>query len=140
MHWVVVKQGLHYMPPLTYGAFRMLGGLLTMVAILGVQRTDRCRPPKDDFPIVSRSRSLQIAAGVLIMNFALQAVPAGRSSVLLYAMPLWVALLLWAVLQDQARRNEAIGLVLGLGGILVLVNPTVINWGDPARSSPERWR
>ncbi len=130
VHWVVVKQGLHAMPPLTYGAFRMVGGLLTMVAILGVQRRIRL-PPRQDLPIVFSVSLLQIAAGVLIMNFALQAVPAGRSSVLLYAMPLWVALLLWAFFRIRPRRNEAVGLVLGLGGILVLVNPTVIDWGIP---------
>ncbi len=130
VHWVVVKQGLHYMPPLTYGAFRMLGGLLTMLAILGVQGRLK-RPPRHDLPIIFSVSLFQIAAGVLIMNFALQAVPAGRSSVLLYAMPLWVALLLWAFFGTRPRRNEAVGLVLGLGGILVLVNPTVINWGIP---------
>ncbi len=130
VHWVVVKQGLHYLPPLTYGALRMLGGLLTMVAILGVQRRIK-RPPRHDLPIIASVSLLQIAAGVLIMNFALQAVPAGRSSVLLYAMPLWVALLLWAFFRTPPRRNEAVGLVLGLGGILILVNPTVIDWGVP---------
>jgi drug/metabolite transporter (DMT)-like permease len=130
VHWVVVKQGLHYLPPLTYGAFRMLGGLLTMLAILGVQRRIK-RPPRHDLPIIASVSLLQIAAGVLIMNFALQAVPAGRSSVLLYAMPLWVALLLWAFFRTPPRRNEAVGLVLGLGGILILVNPTVIDWGIP---------
>jgi drug/metabolite transporter (DMT)-like permease len=130
VHWVVVKQALAYMPPLTYGAFRMLGGLLTMVAILGVQRRIML-PPRHDLPIVVSVSLVQIAAGVLIMNFALQAVPAGRSSVLVYAMPLWVALLLWAWFRVRPRRNEAVGLVLGLGGILVLVNPTVIDWGVP---------
>jgi drug/metabolite transporter (DMT)-like permease len=130
VHWVVVKQGLAYMPPLTYGAFRMLGGLLTMVAILGVQRRIML-PPRHDLPIVVSVALVQIAAGVLIMNFALQAVPAGRSSVLVYAMPLWVALLLWAFFRTRPRRNEAVGLVLGLSGILVLVNPTVIDWGVP---------
>jgi drug/metabolite transporter (DMT)-like permease len=130
VHWVVVKQGLEYVPPLTYGALRLVGGLLTIVAILGVQRRIR-RPPREDLPIVFSVSLLQIAAGVLIMNFALQAVPAGRSSVLLYAMPLWVALLLWAFFRVRPRRNEAVGLVLGLGGILVLVNPTVIDWTIP---------
>lgn len=130
VHWVVVKQGLRDMPPLTYGAFRMIGGLLTMVAILGVQRK-LVRPPKEDYPIIASVSLLQIAAGVLIMNFALQAVPAGRSSVLLYAMPLWVAVLLWVFFRITPRRNEAIGLVMGLTGILILVNPTVIDWGVP---------
>lgn len=130
VHWVVVKQGLQYMPPLTYGAFRMIGGLLTMVALLGVQGKLQ-RPPREDYPIIASVGLLQIAVGVLIMNFALQAVPAGRSAVLVYAMPLWVAVLLWLGFRVTPRRNEAIGLVLGLTGILVLVNPTVIDWGVP---------
>jgi drug/metabolite transporter (DMT)-like permease len=46
-------------------------------------------------------------------------------------MPLWVAMLLWLAFRVTPRRNEAIGLVLGLTGILVLVNPTVIDWGVP---------
>ena len=93
VHWVVVKQGLQYMPPLTYGAFRM---------IAGCSRWSRCWVSREAGATTARGLPdhrlgvmLQIAAGVLIMNFALQAVPAGRSSVLLYAMPLWVALLLW---------------------------------------------
>ena len=49
VHWVVVKEGLQYMPLLTYGALRLLGGLLTMVAILGAQRRIK-RPPRADLP------------------------------------------------------------------------------------------
>ncbi len=131
VHWAVVKRGLDYMPPLQYAALRLIAGLLTMIAILGVQRRIRL-PPRSDVPIVLSVGIAQIGAGVLIMNLALQAVPAGRSSVLLYAMPLWVAVLLWLFFRIRPRRNESIGLVLGLGGILVLVNPSVIDWGVPA--------
>ena len=131
VHWAVVKKGLDYMPPLTYAALRLAAGLLTMLAILGAKRRIR-RPPRSDLPIVLSVGLAQIGAGVLIMNLALQAVPAGRSSVLLYAMPLWVAVLMWLFFRVKPRRNETIGLVLGLGGILVLVNPSVINWGVPA--------
>jgi len=74
----------------------------------------------------------QIAAGVLIMNFALQAVPAGRSSVLVYTMPLWVALLLWLRFRVVPKRAELVGLVLGVTGVVILVNPTVIDWTVPA--------
>jgi drug/metabolite transporter (DMT)-like permease len=131
VHWAVVKQGLGYMPPLQYAALRLLVGLLTMLAILGVQRRIR-RPPRSDVPIILSVGLVQIAAGVLIMNLALQAVPAGRSSVLLYAMPIWVAVLMWVFFRARPRRNELIGLILGLTGLLVLVNPTVIDWGVPA--------
>ena len=131
VHWAVVKKGLDYMPPFTYAALRLVAGLLTMIAILGAQRRIRL-PPRSDLPIILSVGTAQMAAGVLIMNLALQAVPAGRSSVLLYAMPLWVAVLMWLFFRVRPRRNESIGLVLGLGGIVALVNPSVIDWGVPA--------
>ena len=131
VHWVVVKTGLDYMPPLTYGTLRLLTGLLTMLAILGARGRIR-RPPRADLPIVASVGLAQIAAGVVVMNLALQVVPAGRSSVLVYAMPLWVAVLLWLLFGVRPRRNELVGLFLGVSGILVLVNPTVIDWGVPA--------
>lgn len=129
VHWVVVKEGLRYFPPLTYASLRIASGLATMVAILAATRQLH-RPPREDLPIIAAVSMLQIAAGVLIMNFALQAVPAGRSSVLVYTMPLWVALLLWLAFRTKPGRNELIGLVLGVVGILVLVNPSVIDWGS----------
>ena len=129
-HWTVVKVGLEYMPPLTYGVLRLIGGVLTMVAILGVQRRLRL-PPRGDLSIIVSVGTLQVAAGIVIMNFALQAVPAGRSSVLVFSTPVWVVLLMWAVFRNLPRRAELLGVALGISGILVLVNPTVIDWGVP---------
>ncbi len=130
VHWVVVKEGLKYFPPLTYAVLRIGTGLLTLVAILAPTRNLR-RPPREDLPIILSVALLQIAAGILIMNFALQAVPAGRSSVLVYTMPLWVAVLLWVGFRAAPRRGELVGLALGVVGILILVNPSVIDWASP---------
>lgn len=129
VHWVVVKIGLAYMPPFTYAALRMAAAVVTMVLLLGAQRRLRL-PPRADLPIVLSVGIVQVAAGVLIMNLALQVVPAGRSSVLVYTMPLWVAVLLAVLFRVRPRRNELVGLALGIGGILVLLNPSVIDWGS----------
>jgi drug/metabolite transporter (DMT)-like permease len=131
VHWVVVKEGLRYFPPLTYGTLRLGTALLTMLAILAPGGHLR-RPPREDAPVILSVGLLQMAAGVLIMNFALQAVPAGRSSVLVYTMPLWVAALLWLWFRAAPRRNELLGLALGVVGIVILVNPSVIDWSLPA--------
>ncbi len=131
VHWVVTKQGLHYLPPLQYGALRLGTGLLTMLAILAPQRRLR-RPPRADIPVILSVGLVQMAISILIMNFALQAVPAGRSSVLAYAMPLWVAVLLFVFFRVVPRRNELLGVALGVVGVAILVNPTVIDWGNPA--------
>ena len=131
VHWVVVKIGLGYLPPMTYGALRIAIGLGTVVALLASQGRLR-RPPRADLPIVASVGLLQVAGGVLIMNLALQVVPAGRSAVLVYTQPLWVAVILAAVLRVPPLRNELVGLVLGIGGLVLLLNPAVIDWSNGA--------
>ncbi len=129
LHWVVVKIGLDYMPPLTYAALRVLTGLATVVAVLAWKRRLRL-PERSNIPIVLSVGLAQIAAGVVLMTLALQVVPAGRSSVLVYTMPIWVAVLLAVFFGIRPRRNELVGLVLGIGGLVVLLNPAVIDWGS----------
>lgn len=130
-NWPVVKSGLAYMPPFTYASLRLIVGTLTIMVFLGL--TGRlARPPRADWPVIVSIGSLQVAAGVIIMSLALLAVPAGRSSVLVFTTPLWVALILRIVFKTRLRPLEIAGLALGIAGILVLVNPTVINWAVPA--------
>jgi drug/metabolite transporter (DMT)-like permease len=118
------------MPPLTYAVLRLVTGLATVVALLGVRGRLRL-PPRSDLSIVASVGLVQVAGGILIMNLALQVVPAGRSSVLVYTMPLWVGVLLWIFFHIRPRRNEVIGLALGIAGLLLLLNPAVIDWAIP---------
>lgn len=130
VHWTIVKIGLGYMPPLTYAALRLALGLATVVVVLGWQRR-LSLPGREDVPIVLSVGLVQIAAGIVIQNLALQVVPAGRSAVLVYTMPLWVAALLALVFAVRPRRNELIGVVLGIGGLVLLLNPVSIDWSVP---------
>ena len=130
VHWSVVKTGLEYMPPLTYASLRVLTGLMTLVALLAAQRRLRM-PDRANVPIIASVGLGQIGAGVAIQVLALQVVSAGRSAVLLYTMPLWVAVLLALVFRVRPTRPELIGLVLGIVGLAALINPAVIDWSSP---------
>jgi drug/metabolite transporter (DMT)-like permease len=123
-----VKIGLDYLPPFTYAALRVASAFVTTVALLGFGRRLRW-PARDDLPIVFSVGIGQVVAGVLIMNIALQVVPAGRSSVLYYTMPLWVAVMLAVVYRVLPRRFEVVGLILGIAGIVALLSSTAINLG-----------
>jgi len=129
-HWSIVKIGLRSMPPFTYATLRIASGLVVIAAILGAQRRLRL-PPRSDLPVVVSVGLGAIAVGVITMNLALQVIPAGRSSVLVYSMPLWVAVLLAVVFRVRPRRSELVGLVLGLAGIAALLNPAAIDWSVP---------
>lgn len=129
VHWVVVKVGLRAMPPFTYATLRVAGGVITMAVLLAVRRELR-RPARADLPIVITVGLGQIAAAIALMNLALLVVPAGRSSVLNFTMPLWVALILVIAFRAWPGRAELAGLVVGLAGIAILLNPSAIDWGS----------
>lgn len=130
VHWAVVKIGLGYMPPLSYAALRLFLGLVTVVIVLGARGGLRL-PPRSDLPIVLSVAFGQVASGILIINFVILTVGAGRSSVLQFTMPLWVAALQLAVFRIRLARNEAIGLLLGIVGLVALFNPAVVDWTRP---------
>jgi drug/metabolite transporter (DMT)-like permease len=118
------------MPPLTYGALRVAGGLGTVVLILGLGRSLRL-PDRRDLPVVLSVGLGQVAGGVALMNLALQVVPAGRSAILVYTMPIWVVIIQATFLRIAPARAELAGLALGLAGIAALLNPVTIDWAAP---------
>jgi drug/metabolite transporter (DMT)-like permease len=129
VHWPIAKIGLRDLPPFTYGALRVLTALPVIVVLVVARRGLRL-PARHDVPIVLSVAIGQMAAGIALMNFALPMVSAGRSSILLYTMPLWVALIQLPSLRAGGSRRQVGGLLLGLVGIAFLINPQVIDWGS----------
>jgi len=128
-HWVVVKIGLDYLPPLSYAVLRVATGLVTMLGLLAAQRRLRL-PERANLPVILSVGLGQIAAGVALQVLALQVVPAGRSAVLVYTMPLWVAVILAVALRILPGRRELVGLALGIAGLAALLNPAVLDWAS----------
>ena len=130
VHWAIVKVGLDYVPPITYAASRVAIALALLVVLLGVQGRLRM-PDRSNLSIILSIGLVQVAAGVVLQNLALQVVDAGRSAVLVYTMPLWVAVILVIAFRTRPTRYELIGLVLGIGGLVLLLNPATIDWNKP---------
>ena len=127
IHWPVAKIGLRDLPPFTYGALRVAIALAVMVAVLAARRGLRL-PDRHDAPIVLSVGIGQMAAGIAAMNFALPLISAGRSSILVYTMPLWVALIQLPLLRAGGAGRQVGGLILGLAGIALLLNPQSVDW------------
>ncbi len=129
IHWPVAKIGLRDLPPFTYGTLRVATGLAVIVGVLAVRRGLRL-PSRHDVPVVLSVGIGQMAAGIALMNFALPLISAGRSSILVYTMPLWVALIQLPALRAGGAGRQVAGLLVGLAGIVVLLNPGAIDWGS----------
>ncbi|HZW00563.1 MAG TPA: DMT family transporter [Candidatus Deferrimicrobium sp.] len=129
-HWTVAKIGLQTIPPFTYGMLRLLVAMAVLAALMqGAGRLQR--PARADVPIIVSYGLLAIAVGIGIMNLALPFVEAGRASILAYTLPLWVVPIVAVVSRTLPTRPEVTGLVLGLAGLFLLLNPAAIDWSSP---------
>src|SRR5699024_3326038 len=66
---------------------------------------------------------LQTTIVFLLIMYGLSFVDAGKSSVLLYSMPIWSSLLSFKFLNEKVTIAKSTGLVIGLVGIL-----TILGW------------
>jgi drug/metabolite transporter (DMT)-like permease len=66
----------------------------------------------------------------VLMSFGLMYVSVGRSVVLAYTTPLWVALGAWPFLKERIPPARAFGIALGLAGLAFLFNPLAFDWSN----------
>ncbi len=128
-NWPIMKVGLTHIQPLWFCTFRLALGLVSMVLILVPMGKLRL-PPRGDWPVMASLGLLNMAVFMVLTNLALLVVPAGRSAILAYSTPLWVAPGAALFLGEKLTRGRLAGLLLGLGGIVVLFNPLTFDWGD----------
>jgi drug/metabolite transporter (DMT)-like permease len=86
------------------------------------------RPPRGDMPVLLSITLLHIVGFAVLSTWGLMRVPAGRSVVLAYTTPLWVIPGAWLFLGERLTRRRALGVVVGLAGLLTLFNPLALDW------------
>jgi drug/metabolite transporter (DMT)-like permease len=128
-HWVVVKVGLETIPGFTYGVLRLATGIAVLALLMAVTGRAR-RPYRQDLPIIISYGLLAVALLIIVMNLALPYIPAGRSAILAYTIPLWVVPVMAIAARVLPSRAEAVGLVLGMIGLVLLLNPAAIDWAS----------
>lgn len=119
--WVPMKAGLAYMGPAMFTAFRFMVGAVTLLLIALFMRLGI--PPKAYWKHLVIVGLLQTSAVFLLVMYGLNLVDAGKSSVLLYSMPLWSSLLAIPYLKEKLSTKQLIGLGIGMAGLL-----TILGW------------
>jgi drug/metabolite transporter (DMT)-like permease len=128
-NWPIIKVGLDYMPPLYFAACRMLIGAVTLFVILLI-RGRLAFPKRQDLRILFSEAILHMAAPIALMNLALEHVAAGRSAILSFTTPLWIAPAGILLLGERLSGCKAVGLSVGLLGLVVLFNPFDFDWAS----------
>ena len=125
--WPVSKLILASVPPLWAVALRSGIGCLAMV-VLGLIGRRLAPPPREDVPVLVGIALLHMVGFGLLASLGLQIVSTGRSVVLAYTTPLWVAPGATLLLGERLTARRALGVGVGLVGLGVLFNPLSLDW------------
>ncbi len=131
INWPIMKFILAEIPPLSFrGSCLMLGG----VGILGLARASglSLHIPKGYLKKIIWVSLLNIIGWNVFAIYGLSFLPAGRSALLGYTMPIWAVLLSIWILNDKFTVRVGIALLLGVGGIAALMSESLLSWfGGP---------
>lgn len=125
-NWPILKLGVSELAPLTFRTYTIaLAGLgLLAIAKLGGESV---AVPRRMWGLVALLALFNITAWNALVLFGLQQMPAGRSAILAYTMPVWATVIAALVLSEPLGKRKAFGLALGMAGMLVLLGDDLAN-------------
>lgn len=127
--WTVAKLIVMEVPPFWMSAIRSAVATLGLGVLL-VARGQMIVPKRGDWAVIVMIAIPHMIVFSVLMSYGLMHVPVGRSVVLAYTTPLWVALGAWPFLRERIPPARGLGIALGLAGLAFLFNPLAFDWSD----------
>jgi drug/metabolite transporter (DMT)-like permease len=120
--WPVTKIGVTAVTPIWFACLRYIVAAVCLVVVVAL-RGELGLPSRSDLKLVAVSGVLQMASYSALTAVALTRLPPGRSSVLAFSTPLWVAPLSAWRLRERMSWQGYLGVGAGLMGILIIASP-----------------
>ncbi|MBW4582510.1 MAG: EamA family transporter [Tildeniella nuda ZEHNDER 1965/U140] len=118
-NWVQMKIAVQYAPPFQFAALRIVLGALSLLLALVCLRKPLL--PKE-IPATFWAGVLQIGGVYGFATLALVSGSAGRTSVLVYTMPLWTLLFAWLFLRERVHGLQWVAIALSITGLLLILD------------------
>jgi drug/metabolite transporter (DMT)-like permease len=127
--WPVNKVVLATLSPLWAVTLRSAIATVALFA-LTAWRGRITLPPRQDLPVLLSITLLHMVGFNLLASWGLGLVPTGRTVVLAYTTPLWVTPGAALFLREPLTGRRAVGVLIGLAGLVTLFNPLALDWSD----------
>jgi len=128
-NWPVLKMGVSEIAPLTFRSVTLPFAAVGMLLVAKLSG-DSIALPRAWWGRVAALAFFNIAGWNGFVLFGVQQLPAGRSAILAYTMPVWATLISMAVLHEPLNRRKIVGLVLGMLGMAVLLGDDLRHIGS----------
>jgi drug/metabolite transporter (DMT)-like permease len=129
-NWPLMKLALGQASPLLFVLLRLGGSLALIAPVLALGR-QALAPVRGERLGLFWVGELQVAGFLIFSIIGLAIVPAGRAIVLAYTMPLWAIPIGLFLLPEPLGSRQLIGAVIGFAGLVLFMNPKLIDWGNP---------
>jgi drug/metabolite transporter (DMT)-like permease len=125
-NWPVLKMGVAELAPLTFRALTLPFAAIGLLAIARVAG-ESVGIPRKMWSKVMLLALFNITGWNGLLLFGVQQLPAGRSAILAYTMPVWSVLISLALLHEPLSRRKIVGLGLGMLGMGLLLFDDIRN-------------
>lgn len=130
LNWPIMATGLKSITPIWLGVFRVAGAFLVILFISATTGNIKL-PPRRDLPIIVSLAVFRLSLVFVLVFTALQLVPAGRSSVVVWTTSLWTVPIAAVWLGEKMSARRWTGLVIGILGVVLIAEPWGSDWGEP---------
>lgn len=128
MNWPMIKLAIADLPVWTFRAICLMVGGAGMFVLARVGGQPVRVRPGEWLPLAAMAL-FNVTLWNLFVTYGVLTLPAGRSSILAYTMPLWTVLLSAFVLGEKLTRRRVAGLALGMSGLALLLGDSLLAIG-----------
>ena len=123
-NWPILKLGVAEIEPLTFRTITLPFAALGMLAVAHLSG-DSIRIPRALWGKVAALAVFNIAVGNGLILFGIRQLPAGRSAILAYTMPVWTVLFSLVLLSEPLGKRRIAGMALGMLGMALLLGDDI---------------
>lgn len=120
LNWPMMKMTLAELPVWTFRGLCVAAGAAGLFILARLGRQSIRVPPEHWLRLIVISLC-NVTLWNILIGYGLQMLPAGRSAILAYSMPVWAVLLSVFILHEKLTGRRVVGLMLGMAGMAVLL-------------------
>ena len=124
-NWVVMKQGITYLPDLYFAFFRSVFGATILFGLMIFKKVS-LKPTNLRYVLILGL--LQTTGFIGFTVLALKFTKAGKTAILVYSMPFWLTLFSWLFLSEKPDRKEFLSNILAFTGLIIVLEPWTLDF------------
>ena len=127
LSWPINKLGVTVISPIWFAAYRLTLATLCMFIVV-ILLNKFIWPTMRDLPIIAVIGILQRGMFIVFISLGLHYNDAGRSAILVYTTPIWIASIEVLFFKKSFNLTKWIGICISSLGIIIILEPWTIDW------------